>query len=92
MGTCFGGYPNPHRQKVCKVLLRYIFAIAMTSSSFTGLADDRWFQQAAASQIRSEYFQRAERLNGRAAMLGFVIAVLTEAFTGYGILGQLHIG
>ena len=92
MGTCFCGYPNPHEQKACKVLLRHIFASAMTSSSFTGLANDRWFQQAAASQIRSEYFQRAERLNGRAAMLGFVIAVLTEALTGYGILGQLHIG
>lgn len=64
----------------------------MTSSSFTGLADDRWFQQAAAKQIRSEHFQRAERMNGRAAMLGFVIAVLTEALTGYGIVGQLHIG
>ena len=63
----------------------------MTSSSLTGIADDRWFQQAAADQIRYEHFQRAERMNGRAAMLGFVIAVLTEAITGYGILGQLHI-
>lgn len=30
-----------------------------------------------------------ERLNGRVAMLGFLAAVLGEAFTGQGILGQL---
>lgn len=30
-----------------------------------------------------------ERLNGRAAMLGFVAALIGEQFTGQGILGQL---
>jgi hypothetical protein len=30
-----------------------------------------------------------ERLNGRVAMLGFVAALLGEALTGRGILGQL---
>ena len=30
-----------------------------------------------------------ERLNGRAAMVGFSAAVLGELFTGQGILGQL---
>ena len=32
---------------------------------------------------------KAELLNGRLAMLGFVIGVLTELFTGQGILSQL---
>ena len=31
----------------------------------------------------------AERLNGRAAMIGFVIAVLVEYFTGKGVLAWL---
>ena len=32
----------------------------------------------------------AELLNGRLAMLGFVLAVATEWLTGQGALGQLH--
>ena len=32
----------------------------------------------------------AELLNGRLAMLGFVLAVATESLTGQGALGQLH--
>ncbi|CAN8065563.1 unnamed protein product [Agarophyton chilense] len=31
----------------------------------------------------------SEVLNGRAAMLGFVLAVVTEAITGKGIVGQI---
>ena len=34
---------------------------------------------------------RAELLNGRVAMLGFVIGVLTEAITGHGIVSQLSL-
>jgi hypothetical protein len=33
----------------------------------------------------------AEILNGRLAMLGFVIGVLTELITGQGVLSQLGI-
>ena len=60
----------------------------MTSST----TSDRWFQEAAAAQIRSERFQKAELLNGRVAMLGFVIGVLTEAITGHGIVNQITFG
>ena len=35
---------------------------------------------------------RTELLNGRVAMLGFVVGVLTEALTGHGILSQITFG
>ena len=60
----------------------------MTSSS----SRDSWYQEAAAAQIRSERIQKAETLNGRVAMLGFVIGVLTEAITGQGIISQISFG
>ena len=53
---------------------------------------DQWFQEAAASQIEGERLVRAEILNGRVAMLGFVIGVATEAITGHGILSQITFG
>lgn len=53
---------------------------------------DDWFQSAAAAQIRSEAMTRAERLNGRIAMMGFVIGLLTEALTGQGMIGQISFG
>ena len=37
------------------------------------------------------FTKAAENWNGRLAMLGFIIAVATEYFTGQGILGQLGI-
>ena len=52
-------------------------------------ARDDWYQDAAKAQIQSEQMTRAELLNGRVAMLGFLIGLLTEMLTGQGIVGQL---
>jgi hypothetical protein len=63
---------------------------AMASTpSVSPNASDSWFQAAATAQIHAEQLQRVELFNGRAAMLGFVIGVLTEALTGQGILHQI---
>ncbi|MCP9815584.1 high light inducible protein [Synechococcus sp. GreenBA-s] len=62
----------------------------MTSSpAVSPSASDSWFQAAATAQIHAEQLQRVELFNGRAAMLGFLIGVLTEALTGQGILHQI---
>lgn len=51
-----------------------------------------WYEAAAAAQIHEEQLQRVELFNGRAAMVGFVIGVITEALTGQGILHQIGLG
>ena len=53
---------------------------------------DKWFQDRAAQQIHLEQLKRAELFNGRAAMLGIVIGILTEAITGSGIAHQIGLG
>jgi hypothetical protein len=55
----------------------------------TPQAQDSWFLNTAARQIRDEELKRAERLNGRVAMLGFSIGLIVEAFSGDGILQQI---
>ena len=55
-------------------------------------ASDKWFQDAAARAIHEEQLERVERFNGRAAMLGIVIGILTEALTGQGIAHQIGLG
>ncbi len=55
-------------------------------------ANDKWFQSRAQQQIHLNQFKAAELFNGRAAMLGIVIGMLTEAITGVGIVHQIGLG
>tara|TARA_B100000073_G_scaffold23566_1_gene18341 strand:- start:30 stop:323 length:294 start_codon:yes stop_codon:yes gene_type:complete len=55
-------------------------------------ASDKWFQDSAARSIHEQQLEMVERFNGRAAMLGIVIGVLTEAITGQGIVHQIGLG
>ena len=55
-------------------------------------ADEKWFQDRAEELIHGEQLRRVELFNGRAAMLGIVIGILTEAITGSGIAHQIGLG
>jgi hypothetical protein len=55
-------------------------------------ANEKWFKHRAEEQIHLEQLKRAELFNGRAAMLGIVIGILTEAITGSGIAHQIGLG
>jgi len=48
-----------------------------------------WYEAAAAAQMHEEQLQRVELFNSGAAMMGFVIGVITETLTGQGILHQV---
>ncbi|AFY27398.1 hypothetical protein [Cyanobium gracile] len=50
------------------------------------------FQGDSEHSIHMEQLKRVERFNGRAAMIGLVIGVLTEAITGSGIAHQIGLG
>ena len=58
----------------------------------TPQANDNWFQTTAARDIHMEQLKRAELFNGRAAMLGIVIGIITEGLTGAGIAHQIGLG
>ena len=72
----------------CAVTLLHIRNGSMTQQQ----ASDKWFQDSAARAIHEQQLDRVERFNGRAAMLGIVIGVLTEAITGQGIVHQIGLG
>jgi len=55
-------------------------------------ADEKWFENRAQESIHLEQLKRAELFNGRAAMLGIVIGIFTEAITGSGIAHQIGLG
>jgi hypothetical protein len=55
-------------------------------------ANDHSFQDSPDHEILVDQLKRAELFNGRAAMLGIVIGILTEALTGSGIAHQIGLG
>jgi hypothetical protein len=55
-------------------------------------ANEKWFQNRAQQQIHLDQFKAAELFNGRAAMVGILIGMLTEAITGAGIVHQIGLG
>ena len=72
----------------CAVTLLNIRNGSMTQQQ----ASNKWFQDSAARAIHEQQLETVERFNGRAAMLGIVIGVLTEAITGQGIVHQIGLG
>ena len=67
----------------------------VTSSKYVmkpNQASDTWFQNAAARDIHMDQLKRVELFNGRAAMLGIVIGIVTEGLTGAGIAHQIGLG
>ncbi len=55
-------------------------------------ANDQWLQHRAQELILIDQLKRVERFNGRAAMLGILIGIATEALTGAGIAHQIGLG
>ena len=53
---------------------------------------EKLFQDSTIQQVHLAQLKRAELFNGRAAMLGIVIGILTEAITGSGIAHQIGLG
>ena len=56
------------------------------------IAYDKWLEHRAEQLILLDQLKRAEIFNGRAAMLGIVIGIATEALTGAGIVHQIGLG
>ena len=55
-------------------------------------ANEQWSQNKSEQQIHVEQLKHVELLNGRAAMIGIVIGIITEGLTGQGIIHQIGLG
>ncbi|MBM5790326.1 MAG: high light inducible protein [Cyanobacteria bacterium M_surface_10_m1_298] len=58
----------------------------------TNQVSDTWCRNRAEQSIHQQQLQQVERFNGRMAMLGIVIGVITEGLTGQGIVHQIGLG
>jgi hypothetical protein len=58
----------------------------------TNQVNDAWSRNRAEHSIHQQQLQRVELFNGRMAMLGIVIGVITEGLTGQGIVHQIGLG
>jgi hypothetical protein len=55
-------------------------------------ANDAFLANEDTRQIHLDQLKRVELFNGRAAMLGIVIGIITEGLTGAGIAHQIGLG
>ena len=55
-------------------------------------ANSKLFQDRASNEIHMDQLKRAERFNGRAAMVGITIGLIVEGLTGFGIAHQIGLG
>lgn len=55
-------------------------------------SDGQWLESPTTEQTHLEQLRKAERFNGRAAMLGITIGIIVEGLTGFGIAHQIGLG
>lgn len=55
-------------------------------------ANEQWIEHRAEQLILLDQLKRVELFNGRAAMLGLAIGIITEGLTGAGIAHQIGLG
>jgi hypothetical protein len=55
-------------------------------------SNDQWFANQTAQRLHLDQLKRVELFNGRAAMLGLAIGIITEGLTGAGIAHQIGLG
>ena len=55
-------------------------------------ATQQCLQNKSEQQIHVEQLKRVELFNGRAAMVGIVIGIITEGLTGQGIIHKIGLG